>query len=352
MRIFLFVICSLLCGSALAETVVVEASHDNTLYESSMGALSNGAGDFIFAGLTNQGSKRRAVVAFKDLSDIPDGATITSVKFHLYLSKQNSSATTLRVMRLLSDWGEGASDAPGQEGAGVGARTGDATWNHTFFDNQLWTTPGGDFDGAVRAQIGVDAFGAYMIDSTSAMVADVQDWLDNPAGNFGWILLADETSVSARRFNSREHSNLDRRPMLEIEYSGVASEPTATGDFSGPWFDPASDGEGYLIYKTSAGWLIYYFGYSADGDRLWLVSNLVMIESLVLGQNYEFSMLVGTPGSFEVPTASADLEAWGILKVNLTDCVSGVFMLDGVDGTKTSNVSKLIGVEGTSCSTQ
>ena len=160
MRTFLVIICSVLCGSALAETALIEPSHDNTLYESSQGALSNGAGTFIFAGLTAQPGKRRAVVAFKDLSDIPAGATITSVKFHLYLSKKNSSATTLRVMRLLSDWGEGTSDAMRSEGAGIAATMGDATWNHTFFDNQLWTNPGGDFDEAVRAQIGVDATGA------------------------------------------------------------------------------------------------------------------------------------------------------------------------------------------------
>jgi hypothetical protein len=24
------------------------------------------------------------------------------------------------------------------------------------------------------------------------MVADVQDWLDNPAGNFGWLVVGDE----------------------------------------------------------------------------------------------------------------------------------------------------------------
>jgi hypothetical protein len=353
MRIFLIVILSVLCGSAFAETIVVEASHDNSLYESAQGALSNGAGTFLFAGLTEQPGRRRALVAFKDLSDIPTGATITSVKFHLYLSKQKSAATTLRVMRLLSDWGEGTSDAMGPEGAGSAATVGDATWNHTFFDNQLWTNQGGDFDPALRAQVGVDAVGAYMIDSTSAMVADVQDWLDNPAGNFGWILLAGETNTSARRFNSREHSNPDRRPMLEIEYTTTAGPaPSAGSDWSGPWFDPGSDGEGYLVFNTPVGWLIYYFGYSRDGDRLWLVSNIVDIENLVFGQNYEFSMLVGTPGTFNVPTPSADLEAWGTLQVLLSDCATGVFNLNGLDGVKSSNVTKIVGVEGTSCAVE
>jgi hypothetical protein len=107
-----------------------------------------------------------------------------------------------------------------------------------------------------------------------------------------------------------------------------------------------------LIYNTPAGWLIYYFGYSTDEDRLWLVSNLVVIGDLEFGKEYEFSMLVGTPGSFAEPTPSSELRPWGILGISITDCVSGVFILDGIDGIKKSNVTKLIGVEGTSCSTK
>jgi len=348
MRIFVIIVCGFLSGSVLAETVLLEPSQDNTLYESSQGALSNGKGEFLFAGKTEDFGLRRAVLAFKDLNTIPAGATIQSVRLHLFLSKEDSPETTIRVFRLTADWGEGTSDADGPEGGGISATTGDATWDHRFFDNMLWSNRGGDFAGTQSAAIAVDQFGAYMIESTAAMVADVQGWLDNPAGNFGWILLAAEDVKSARRFNSREHDNPDRRPMLEIEYS-TSGATGASGDFSGPWFDPTLDGEGYLIFNTPVGWLIYFFGYSADGDRLWLVSDIIPIDTLVLGQEYVFPMLVGTPGSFTLPTPSDQLIAWGILKVVLDDCVSGVFTLDGADGLKVANVSKIVGVEGTSC---
>lgn len=264
------------------------------------------------------------------------------------MSREDSPATTVRVFRLSADWGEGTSDASGQEGGGTSATTGDATWNHRFFDNMVWSNPGGDFSDTQSAAIAIGQFGDYVIESTAAMVADVQGWLDNPNGNFGWILLAAEDVKSARRFNSRENSNPDRRPMLEIEYS-TSSSPVASGDWSGPWFDPTLDGEGYLIFNTPIGWLIYFFGYSADGNRLWLVSNLIPIDEVVLGQEYEFSMLVGTPGSFTMPTPSDQLIAWGILKIVLNDCVSGVFTLDGADGLKVANVIKVSGVNGTSC---
>lgn len=348
MRLFVIIVCGFLSGSVFAETVLLEPTQDNTLYQSEMGALSNGKGEFLFAGRTESFGLRRAVLAFKDLDSIPAGATVQSVRLHLFMSKEDSPETTVRVFRLTADWGEGTSDANGPEGGGIAATTGDATWDHRFFDNMLWSNPGGDFAGAPSAQIAIDKFGDYTVESTSALVADVQSWLDNPAGNFGWILLAAEDVKSARRFNSRENGNPDRRPMLEIEYS-TSGSPGASGDFSGPWYDPTLDGEGYLIFKTPVGWLIYFFGYSADGDRLWLVSNIISIDELILGQEYEFSMLVGTPGSFSMPTPSDQLIAWGILKILLLDCVSGVFTLDGADGLKVANVIKVIGVEGTSC---
>ena len=59
------------------------------------------------------------------------------------------------------------------------------------------------------------------------MVADVQDWLDNPAANFGWLLQGDEShGQTAKRFNSGESttgSNVP--PALSITYH--VPEPSA-----------------------------------------------------------------------------------------------------------------------------
>jgi hypothetical protein len=153
-----------------------------------------------------------------------------------------------------------------------------------------------------------------------------------------------DTVHSAKRFNTRE-GNISRVPMLEVEYTTASS----ASDFSGPWFDPSSDGEGMLIFQTPAGWLIYYFGYSADMDRLWLVSNLLNIENLQFGQEYEFSLLVGEPGTFGMPTPSSALVPWGSLRISFSSCTNGVFTMNGTDGQKVLNVVKLIGIDGTSC---
>ena len=50
------------------------------------------------------------------------------------------------------------------------------------------------------------------------MIADVQSWVDHPEINFGWLLQGRETSISAKRFDTREHPNQNNRPQLEIAY--------------------------------------------------------------------------------------------------------------------------------------
>jgi hypothetical protein len=51
------------------------------------------------------------------------------------------------------------------------------------------------------------------------MVADLQAWLDDPAGNFGWLLLGSESGgASAKRFDSRETGVPESRPTLVVEF--------------------------------------------------------------------------------------------------------------------------------------
>jgi hypothetical protein len=331
--------------SASAGTLFVQATQDNTLYESPTGRLSNGSGDHLFVGTTSNLVKRRAVIAFKDLDAIPAGATISSVKLHLNLSRENSDPATIRLHRLTADWGEGSSNALQNEGEGENSTEGDATWIHTFWPDFHWQDAGGDFVEMQSAELRVDSVGEYTFGSTANMDEDVQQWVDNPLLNHGWILLGDETAMSAKRFDSRENDDPANRPVLEIEYTTTGSPY----DFSGLWYDPDLDGEGYNVYQTPVGWLIYFFGYSADGEFLWLTSDLVNLDTLVYGVPFELPMLIGTPGTFDEPTPGSELTPYGTLSATFFGCTTGQFILDGDDGTKTSNVVKLVGVDGTIC---
>lgn len=208
---------------AQSTTVTLEAAKDNTLYFSEGGSLSNGSGSHLFCGRDAQGGRKRALVQF-DLSSIPANAMIDSVRLTMNMSTTISGATTISLRRLTSDWGEGASDAFGEEGAGAAAATNDATWVHTFFNSETWNSPGGDFVPTPSASRSVSGVGSYSWGSTSGMVADAQRWVNNASENFGWILIGNEEMLqTAKRFESRENANTANRPQLIVHYSQSTS---------------------------------------------------------------------------------------------------------------------------------
>ena len=209
--------------SAWAQTqVIIGASKDNTLYQNSMGALSNGAGDHFFVGTTASLSEniRRGLLAFNIRGSIPTGATIISVTLTLHMSRTTSGPQIIQLRRVLSDWGEGTSKASGEEGAGGPSMNGDATWIHKFFNTNFWTTPGADFDSTGSASQSVSGVGFYTWGSTMQMVNDVQTWLDMPSSNFGWLLLGVEgVPPTAKRFDTRENISANFRPKLTLDYT-------------------------------------------------------------------------------------------------------------------------------------
>jgi hypothetical protein len=193
---------------------------DNTLYQNAAGLISNGVGEHIFTGRTGGGDIRRAVIAFDIAGSIPAGSHVTNVTLTLHLSREPAAGgpESIKLHRLLADWGEGTSDAAANEGGGGTATPGDATWIHTFSDNGFWTSAGGDFAPGVSDSLTVDAIGFYSW-SGSGLAADVQSWLDKPQNNFGWIVIGDESAaLTAKRFDSRENIETLFRPQLSVGY--------------------------------------------------------------------------------------------------------------------------------------
>ncbi|MDX2246452.1 MAG: hypothetical protein SF052_06740 [Bacteroidia bacterium] len=129
--LFLFAFSGLEHLSAQTSTTLV-GDLDNTLIEDAGGLLSNGSGDYFFSGRTGQtaGSIRRGLVRFP-LASIPSNAIIDSVSLMLHMSMAAGTGDqTIRVHRVIASWGEGASNAAGNEGAGATSEPDDATWKH------------------------------------------------------------------------------------------------------------------------------------------------------------------------------------------------------------------------------
>ena len=209
-------------------TEQIPASQDNTLIDDPDGARANGAGPYFFVGSTggNEGGGiRRGLIHFDIEGVIPEEARIEDVALHLYASNDPDIAEKVRLYPALQDWGEGASCGNG--GKGAAAKTGDATWLHTFFDIDFWEEVGGDRARPASARETVDMLGSYTW-SSNRMKKDVQSWVEQPETNFGWLLIGDVRNPrTVVAFASRESTTCGANglptglptPVLEITYS-------------------------------------------------------------------------------------------------------------------------------------
>ena len=203
------------CPDAQGAAISINPTQDNSIYSES--DASNGQGS-LYTGKTASPGIRRALLQFDIAgSGIPSGSVIDSVSLALTQTKIGpAGSATFELHPLLAAWGEGTSSGTGSGGL---ATAGDATWNYRLFNTASWTSAGGDFG----STSGTATFGTsntvYTFSSQSGLVTDVQNWLDTPGSNFGWILQAsDEASTTARELGSRE-SAPSNRPTLTINYT-------------------------------------------------------------------------------------------------------------------------------------
>jgi plastocyanin len=207
-------------------TVSFSPNRDNTLYEDPTGQLSNGQGIYFFDGKTGANLLRRGLIAF-DLSSIPANATITDATLSMFLSMNQGGSETVSLSKVSQDWGEGASNAGDPGGGGTRAAAGDATWLHTFYNLGFWAAPGGDFSPVVSASTTVITDNTTYTWSGSGLIADVQAWVSNPTGNFGWVVRGNESATGkTQRFNSGNNSS--NPPQLTVTYQFLSATPTPT----------------------------------------------------------------------------------------------------------------------------
>ena len=116
------------------------------------------------------------------------------------------------------------------------------------------------------------------------------------------------------------------------------SQPQA---LSGAWYDPASNGEGYFVLVAESGMVATWYGYDAQGQRLWLVSE-TFTGNVELGVPITLNLFRGSGGVFTQPLAN--VEAWGSLSLRFDDCTHGLATLSGLDGAKVSQLLQFAGV--------
>src|SRR5207249_771733 len=84
---------------------------------------------------------------------------------------------------------------------------------------QKWTTPGGDLVATASASTSVGGVGRYQW-AGAGLTADVQQWLNNPATNSGWILTGNETTGdTAKQFDTKDNRTATNRPVLTVDFN-------------------------------------------------------------------------------------------------------------------------------------
>jgi len=223
MRIATLVLCAslVLATNVRGASVTLLPTLDTTIYAEDS-TLSNGSGEYVFAGSNAGAFPRRALMRFNVAAFLPAGATIDSVALTLVMTQTSagSGPRTVSLHTLLADWGEGTSNAPGNEGGGAPATAGDATWFWQDFLVTPWSTPGGNYTPAASASTVVNTIATYTWTSTG-LRDDVQAWLDTPSTDLGWMLIGDESAAAtAKRFDGRQRTVPGTEPRLDIFYTG------------------------------------------------------------------------------------------------------------------------------------
>ncbi|MEQ8819071.1 MAG: DNRLRE domain-containing protein [Sumerlaeia bacterium] len=224
---------SLLAAAALLPAVAIAdlltltgpaSAQDTAIFDDAPDS-NGGAGTSVFSGRIRNGSGlRRALFQF-DLSAIDSGATITSATLRLEIDRvpQTGSVNSdFGLHPITASWvpGTGAST-----GGGGTVENGSTSWNSRVHNSLAWTTGGGDFATTASATTNFGGSIGPVVFIGAGMVADLQDWIDNPGANNGWILIstAEGTNGTARSIASAEAAS--GRPVLEIEFTPQAGIP-------------------------------------------------------------------------------------------------------------------------------
>jgi hypothetical protein len=124
----------------------------------------------------------------------------------------------------------------------------------------------------------------------------------------------------------------------------VTATSTPNGSsVSGFWYDPVYSGSGFNFGFSSNGLLGTYFGWDAQGNRLWLTTDIGP-RLLTLGVPIVFNMTYTTGGSFGMP--QHNVAQWGSLVVNFSSCRAATASLSGVDGIQNFSLVQLSGIVG------
>lgn len=120
---------------------------------------------------------------------------------------------------------------------------------------------------------------------------------------------------------------------------GASSLVSNPAGLTGLFFDEATPGQGFNIIYGNAGITVFFYGHTAGGQRLWLISDTVSL-SPRYSQAITLQMSEITAGQFGNPNPNS-LMGWGTLRLTFLSCDQAQARLDGSDGNLQLSLTRL-----------
>ena len=163
------------------------------------------------------GLSDKAVLLKWDLSSLPAGSTVESAAITVQITDE--SGDTYEVYEMKRDWVES-----------------ETHWLQ-YRNGQNWQAQGAngtlDRGSDVLGRLQAASIGATSIALNETAETLIQQWIDNPATNYGVILLDyDDASSNGVDFDSREVDDADRRPKLTFTYTPPAVNQLPVASFT------------------------------------------------------------------------------------------------------------------------
>jgi hypothetical protein len=118
-------------------------------------------------------------------------------------------------------------------------------------------------------------------------------------------------------------------------------------DVRGLFFDVDNPGHGFDFNSLEAGFQLFYYGHTPDGQRLWLISDPIT-ENIEYGRTVELELFEVPDGVFGLPDKSSTV-SWGTISVTFNDCNSAHVFMTGADGVLQMNLVRLAGETNSDC---
>ena len=246
---------------ASADVLILRSTADTSLEFDPTQSVGRGGDPVMNIGVGEGLEPRRMLVRFDVAAVIPQGAIIHSVTMRMEKNGVGMGPPmSSTVHRLMADWGE-------EDSLPTTPAAGDATWEHSFFPQQTWSSPGGDFDPAPSTTALLPDGREPAIFTDGGLIDDVQGWVDGTLDDFGWIINGDEAGSLLRTYHTRELRPFD--PILTVTFSNMSPvgdvycEPglngsSQTGTIAGFGSDVAADNNLTLV---SNGLPLVQFGF-------------------------------------------------------------------------------------------